>query len=102
MFISDVPASGIYFLTYEVVKDFVTDNGTKNITTLGTILAGGLAGVSYWFLGMPPDVLKSRFQTGKLNFFPLGCCRICVIFTKKIKPLIINHNNYHASIVSVK
>lgn len=55
----------MYFLAYEAVKDYITDNGKKTSTTLGTILAGGAAGIAYWAIGMPPDVLKSRFQTGK-------------------------------------
>lgn len=64
--ILDVPASGMYFLAYEAVKDYITDNGKKAPTTIGTILAGGAAGIAYWAIGMPPDVLKSRLQTGKL------------------------------------
>lgn len=63
--IPDVPASGMYFLAYEAVKDYITDNGAKNPSTLGTILAGGAAGIAFWAVGMPADVLKSRFQTGK-------------------------------------
>lgn len=35
---------------------------------LTTIFAGGMAGISNWVIGMPPDVLKSRLQTG--IFFP--------------------------------
>lgn len=62
----DVPASGMYFLTYEYVKKEATpkgpvDNGTK---LLVTIFAGGMAGIANWSIGMPADVLKSRLQTG--------------------------------------
>lgn len=59
---SDVPASGMYFLAYEAVKDYISKHHTPS--TLGTILAGGAAGIAFWAVGMPPDVLKSRFQTG--------------------------------------
>lgn len=68
-FIIDVPASGMYFFTYEAIKDYITDNGTKSSNTLGTILAGGAAGITFWAVGMPPDVLKSRLQTGRCFSF---------------------------------
>lgn len=29
-----------------------------------TLLAGGMAGIGNWIVAIPPDVLKSRFQTG--------------------------------------
>lgn len=61
----DIPASGLYFLTYEVIKNYITDNGKKEPTILGTICAGGAAGIANWLIGMPPDVLKSRLQTGQ-------------------------------------
>lgn len=53
--ISDVPASGLYFLSYEYVKDYAGKNfGTEGSTGLiGTILAGGAAGLGYWAVGMP-------------------------------------------------
>lgn len=55
----------MYFLAYEVVKDYAAKEfgteGTKGL--IGTIFAGGSAGIAYWCIGMPPDVLKSRLQT---------------------------------------
>ncbi|CAG9828785.1 unnamed protein product [Diabrotica balteata] len=68
----DVPASGMYFLTYEAIKDYVTEYGTKDITILGTILAGGSAGISNWLIGMPADVLKSRLQTAPEGTYKNG------------------------------
>lgn len=65
----DVPASGMYFLTYEFIKKKVAESvpeGEKLTPTrefLGTIFAGGMAGVANWSVGMPQDVLKSRLQT---------------------------------------
>lgn len=63
---ADIPASGLYFLTYEYVKEFAAKNiGTEGSRGLiGTIFAGGSAGVANWIVGMPADVLKSRLQTG--------------------------------------
>lgn len=62
----DVPASGMYFLTYEYIKDWAAkefgSEGSRAL--LGTIFAGGMAGIANWTVGMPADVLKSRLQTG--------------------------------------
>lgn len=56
----------MYFLTYEVVKkDMQARFGTEGAKGLmGTIFAGGMAGIANWAIGMPADVLKSRLQTG--------------------------------------
>lgn len=66
VFIIDVPASGMYFLTYEYIKDWAAkefgSEGSRGL--LGTIFAGGMAGIANWSVGMPADVLKSRLQTG--------------------------------------
>jgi solute carrier family 25 carnitine/acylcarnitine transporter 20/29 len=65
----DVPASGMYFLTYEFIKKKVQETaapGEKLTPTrefMGTVFAGGMAGVANWGVGMPQDVLKSRLQT---------------------------------------
>lgn len=61
----DVPASGVYFLTYEAVQNYITDDGKHQPSILGTIFSGGIAGIANWLVGMPADVLKSRLQTCK-------------------------------------
>lgn len=66
MCISDLPANGLYFLVYEYIQDVAkskSENG--QINTASTIFAGGAAGMAYWVLGMPADVLKSRLQSGE-------------------------------------
>lgn len=57
----------MYFLTYEYLKkDMQVRFGTEGGKALmGTIIAGGMAGIANWAIGMPADVLKSRLQTGK-------------------------------------
>ncbi|KAJ8358758.1 hypothetical protein SKAU_G00152830 [Synaphobranchus kaupii] len=63
--IRDVPSSGLYFLTYEYVKSALTPEG-QSVTELSTpriLLAGGFAGILNWLVALPPDVLKSNFQT---------------------------------------
>ncbi|XP_078520768.1 mitochondrial carnitine/acylcarnitine carrier protein-like isoform X2 [Lissotriton helveticus] len=60
----DVPATGMYFMSYEWIKEFLTPEG-KSVSQLSTVrilLAGGLAGVCNWVVAIPMDVLKSRFQ----------------------------------------
>ncbi|CAH1154055.1 unnamed protein product [Phaedon cochleariae] len=57
--VRDVPVSGVYFLTYEVMLDFI---GPETSSYFRTILAGGCAGLSICLVGVPPDVLKSRLQ----------------------------------------
>lgn len=68
----DVPASGMYFLTYEAIKDYITNDGATEPSILGTICAGGAAGIANWLIGMPPDVLKSRLQTAPEGTYPNG------------------------------
>lgn len=59
----DVPASGCYFGIYELVKDQLTPVGQTGLSTSGILIAGGLAGMANWVVGIPPDTLKTRFQT---------------------------------------
>ncbi|CAF0769989.1 unnamed protein product [Rotaria sordida] len=61
----DVPASGIYFASYEFLKRSLTPEGrsTSELSALKTLFAGGMAGMCNWVVAIPPDVLKSRFQT---------------------------------------
>lgn len=70
-FSTDVPASGMYFLTYEWIKEWAAEkfgsDGSRGL--MGTIFAGGMAGIANWSVGMPADVLKSRLQTGSTNIF---------------------------------
>lgn len=56
----------MYFLTYEYMKKYSAKKfgHEGGIGLLGTIFAGGMAGIANWAVGMPADVLKSRLQTG--------------------------------------
>ena len=69
IFVSDVPASGMYFMTYEWLQRTLTPEGQKpgEIGLLRTIFAGGRAGICNWAVAIPADVLKSRLQTGNKN-----------------------------------
>jgi hypothetical protein len=75
----DVPASGMYFMTYEWLQRVLTPEGQKpnEIGLLRTIFAGGMAGVFNWLVAIPADVLKSRLQTGKVaSFFIIICINV--------------------------
>lgn len=62
---SDVPASGMYFMTYEWLKRMLSPEGKEGeLSPLRTIVAGGFAGMFNWLVAIGPDVLKSRLQTG--------------------------------------
>ncbi|XP_030625533.1 mitochondrial carnitine/acylcarnitine carrier protein [Chanos chanos] len=63
--IRDVPSNGLYFLTYEYLKNLLTPEGesVQDLSTLKILVAGGVAGILNWVIALPPDVLKSNFQT---------------------------------------
>ncbi|XP_078399273.1 mitochondrial carnitine/acylcarnitine carrier protein [Cetorhinus maximus] len=70
----DVPASGMYFMTYEWLKHILTPEG-QSVTDLSVpriLCAGGMAGIFNWAVAIPPDVLKSRFQTAPEGKYPNG------------------------------
>ena len=50
-FHSQIPGNAIYFVSFELMKPYT-----------GTLAAGGLSGTLFWFLVMPIDTVKTRFQ----------------------------------------
>lgn len=81
----DVPASGMYFMTYELLKKWMsTEDGKVGIVE--TIVAGGFAGIANWIVGMPPDVLKSRLQSAPENAYKRGIRDVCVCLLKEEGP----------------
>jgi solute carrier family 25 carnitine/acylcarnitine transporter 20/29 len=70
----DVPASGMYFMTYEWLQIVLTPEGKTraDISPLRTLFAGGMAGVFNWLVAIPPDVLKSRLQIAPAGTYPNG------------------------------
>jgi len=73
----DGPGSAAYFVTYEVVKKYLTPVGQKELSLSAIILAGGSAGVAMWSLAIPPDTIKSRLQTAPHGTYSgfLDCAR---------------------------
>lgn len=70
----DVPASGMYFASYEVLMHLLIPEGQsrQNLSPLTTLFAGGMAGVFNWLVAIPPDVLKSRLQIAPEGKYPKG------------------------------
>ncbi|XP_062891395.1 mitochondrial carnitine/acylcarnitine carrier protein-like isoform X2 [Mobula hypostoma] len=70
----DIPGTGVYFLTYEWLKEVLTLEGQRqNYFSFPRILfAGGMAGITNWIVCIPADVLKSRFQTAPDGKYPNG------------------------------
>lgn len=69
----DVPASGVYFMTYEWLQvSLAPANSDGKLSPLRTMFAGGMAGIVNWIIAIPPDVLKSRLQTAPEGTYPNG------------------------------
>ncbi|XP_059617115.1 congested-like trachea protein [Phlebotomus argentipes] len=85
----DVPASGLYYLTYEYTKDKVEQKmGSEGgVGLLGTIFAGGMAGIANWAIGMPADVLKSRLQTAPEGTYKNGIRDVFAELMRREGPL---------------
>lgn len=70
----DIPASGMYFASYEWLQRVLTPAGKdRSDMSIGrTIFAGGMAGIFNWIVAIPPDTLKSRLQTAPAGTYPNG------------------------------
>jgi len=70
----DVPASGMYFASYEWLQQKLVPEGgsRKDLSVSKTLFCGGMAGVFNWLVAIPPDVLKSRLQTAPAGTYPNG------------------------------
>lgn len=60
--IREIPAFGIYFVSYEYMTRKFTPEGAKHCPMIGLLMAGGLAGCCSWFSNYPVDVIKTRIQ----------------------------------------
>lgn len=84
----DVPANGMYFFVYEYLQDMAKKKaGAEKLGPASAIFAGGMAGMSYWILGMPADVLKSRLQTAPEGTYKRGIRSAFVDLMKRDGPL---------------
>ncbi|PNF17816.1 Congested-like trachea protein [Cryptotermes secundus] len=84
----DVPASGMYFMTYELVQRILTQHSKSGeIGVVSTVFAGGSAGIANWLVAMPADVLKSRLQTAPEGTFPNGIRDVFKVLMKEEGPV---------------
>lgn len=69
----DVPASGMYFMFYEGIMNYLNKGKSRSeVSPLVTLFCGGMAGVGNWLVALPPDILKSRLQTAPEGAYPKG------------------------------
>jgi len=61
----DCPGSMAYFGAYEGFKRMLTPEGASpsSLSVPVILFAGGMAGVCNWAIAIPPDVIKSRYQS---------------------------------------
>jgi solute carrier family 25 carnitine/acylcarnitine transporter 20/29 len=65
----DIPASVVWFGTYEIVKQTMMEfqgmdpSTGSSLSPMAVLTAGGLAGMATWSTIIPLDTLKSRYQT---------------------------------------
>eukprot|EP00924_Labyrinthula_sp_SR-Ha-C_P016527 maker-scaffold_6-snap-gene-6.9-mRNA-1 protein AED:0.01 eAED:0.01 QI:164/1/1/1/1/1/2/129/286 len=78
----DAPGSVAYYGAYEIMKNGLTKEGETAST--GVILfCGGMAGVLNWLVAVPPDVLKSRYQTAPEGTYPGGFRQVATELIQK-------------------
>lgn len=87
----DIPSTATYFATYSMLMRFATSYGgldpCSNMSHVVTMCAGGTAGITFWLVGMPADVLKSRVQTAPTGTYPNGVRSALVVLLKNEGPL---------------
>jgi solute carrier family 25 carnitine/acylcarnitine transporter 20/29 len=72
--VRDVGGSGAWYLTYEsLLKAMRPRDGTRDdVSLMSIVLAGGTAGLVFWALMYPVDVLKTRYQVAPVGLYPRG------------------------------
>ncbi len=64
----DVPGTAAWYGSYELFKKVLMnvqniDPDSGKLPMLSILAAGGFSGIVCWIVSIPPDVLKSKFQT---------------------------------------
>jgi len=69
----DSLASFFYFTTYEYIKaKWPYRKSAKEAGLVGTLFAGGMAGIANWLGCIPIDTMKSKLQTAPEGKYPRG------------------------------
>ena len=68
------PATGFYFVSYEYLVRALIPAGTSrdDVGSVEVLFAGGIAGMVWWLVGLPADVLTSRIWTAPEGKYPRG------------------------------
>lgn len=76
----EVPGFGVYFSSYDLVRDAVSDRlGYGANTFFPSFVAGGVAGSLFWLCFYPFDVVKSRVQTMPFDSKPKSLQTVSII-----------------------
>lgn len=71
MLIREIPSTAAYYTTYELIKRPLQGKD-RALSPIAIITAGGFAGMANWIVAIPPDVIKTRYQTAPLGKYPGG------------------------------
>ncbi len=67
----NIPAGSLYFGVYENIRLYYAEQlkltSVSQLPSIYPLMAGGAAGVVYWGLIFPVDVIKSSFQTDNID-----------------------------------
>ena len=58
----EVPGYSIYFMTYEIAKQYITKSDNKIVYLANNFLLGGLCGITSWIFIYPQDRIKTIIQ----------------------------------------
>lgn len=70
----DMCGNGMWYLTYESIQKALRPiDGTRdNVTMTSIVIAGGTAGLVFWGVAYPADVIKTRYQVAPVGSYPRG------------------------------
>jgi solute carrier family 25 carnitine/acylcarnitine transporter 20/29 len=71
-FLRDSLASFMYFSSYEVLKRKFSTGADGKPSSMGILMAGGLAGIFNWSVALPVDCLKTRVQAAPEGTYKHG------------------------------
>lgn len=75
----DLPASGVYFVTYECfMRNLGVEDRSGKRSPWKIVIAGGCAGIFANIVGLPSDVLKSRYQTAPTDRYKKGLIDVAI------------------------
>lgn len=78
----DCPGSVAYYGGYEILNSQLCkfeNVERKNLSTLSVLFCGGMAGVLNWLVAVPPDTVKSRFQSAPPGRYPGGAMQVMIL-----------------------